>query len=507
MSFGGLILTARGRQELAKAEMGEALEFDFVGVGDGSYAGSVTAIEEMAHELHKLPVISVTRDGGQVIVDAELSSSQLAEGFYLREIGVYANGILYAYDNAGADAEYIDAAGSAVAKQKRIRAVFEVSAEAAVSVSLDSGLYALQTELEAEVLRAKGAEEKLAFSKGQYGVCGTDGYVPEKEVAIPGFALAEGVRVAVKFEDDATAEGLKLNVSGTGAIPIVYDGGSAHSQLIKGGGVYGFVYDGQSWVMEGAEQRRIHFMNLCRPVYKGIFGNNVIYEMEMAEYPAANYEGLVVLKMDSDGDFDFGEEALLTLVSGFGSSSIYYGMEPLKACLVKAGTVLTLVYNHADTYMGWHVVSIENGARGGGTLWSGALFEGGSVEFEVPAYYVRGGHLDLVVDLFANHRTNAKTALATLFFDSVKRDPSDAASYYTYTVLGQPVVKLRRCDVSSDDGNIKDYVLQISGTKTRAGKPGTDLYVNTYKVKAEYLPSLNLNSELVFTRISAYVPG
>lgn len=350
---------------------------------------------------------------------------------------------------------------------------------------------------------------KWSYPIGWYGVCGTDGYVPEKEVDIPGFALAEGAKVTVKFAQSSSVMGLTLNVSGTGAKPIVYDLGSNYSsQLIKRGCVYSFVYDGQNWVMEGSEYPRIHYVMGCTPVFTGVFDDCSQYEVNVDEELKSGNEGLVVLQMSENGDYDFDEDAVLNLKSKYETwNKIFYNNKPLKACLVKPGTVLALAYRHASSYGGWHVVSIENGARGGGVLWSGALFAGGSIEFEVPAYYVRGGHLDLVVDLFANHRTNAKTAMVTLFFDSVKKDPSDAASYYTYNVLGQPVVRLRRCDVSSDDADNKGYVLQISGTKTRAGKPGTDLYVNTYKVKAEYLLPADSNSELVFTRISAYVPG
>lgn len=146
MSFGGFILTNQGRRELAKAEIGSPLEFDYVAVGDGERKGSVLSAESLSHELHQLTVLSVARNGDSVIVETELASENIQNGFYFREIGLYANGILYAYDNAGQDAEYIDAAGAVVARQKRIRIALTVSSEAAVTVKMDPGLHALQKD-------------------------------------------------------------------------------------------------------------------------------------------------------------------------------------------------------------------------------------------------------------------------------------------------------------------------------------------------------------------------
>lgn len=147
MSFGGLILTNLGRQELAKAETGQVLTFDYVAIGDGEKIGAATAVEELTNELYQLPVLSVIRKGDTVIVETDMTNAELETGFYFREVGLYANGVLYAYDNAGTEAEYIDSASSAVAKSKRIRLALMVSSEAEITVKLDAGLYALQKDL------------------------------------------------------------------------------------------------------------------------------------------------------------------------------------------------------------------------------------------------------------------------------------------------------------------------------------------------------------------------
>ena len=58
MSFKGLILTDKGREELAKAELGEPLVFDYIAIGDGDYTGSTTLLESLVNELHQLPILS-----------------------------------------------------------------------------------------------------------------------------------------------------------------------------------------------------------------------------------------------------------------------------------------------------------------------------------------------------------------------------------------------------------------------------------------------------------------
>lgn len=209
MSFGGCILTSLGRKELARAEVGHPLAFDCMAVGDGNNAEAVTSLESLAHELHRLPIISVRRDGDTVIVDAELSSSELQSGFYFREIGLYANGILYAYDNAGADAEYIDAEGSAVVKQKRIRIALTISSEAVVSVTLDSGLYALQKDFEAANKKMSQMEDKLdGIEENANNYSHPDGpgncHIPSGGVV--GQILKRGEEDGKAFWDDISAE-------------------------------------------------------------------------------------------------------------------------------------------------------------------------------------------------------------------------------------------------------------------------------------------------------------
>ncbi len=147
MSFGGFIITNNGRNELAKAQAGTALTFGKVVLGSGSYAGSYNDITSVVTPVVELAITKVYTNESECIVECDFLNDTIETGFYLREIGIYANNILYCYDNAGNDAEYIYPAGSAVVKQKRMRFILNVSASANVTLYTAEGLYATYEDL------------------------------------------------------------------------------------------------------------------------------------------------------------------------------------------------------------------------------------------------------------------------------------------------------------------------------------------------------------------------
>ena len=80
-----------------------------------------------------------------------------------------------------------------------------------------------------------------------YAVCSTDGGVAAKTVEVAGFSLATGKNVVVKFENANTAASPTLNVSGTGAQPITFQGSAIRAEYLRAGGIYQLVYDGTNW--------------------------------------------------------------------------------------------------------------------------------------------------------------------------------------------------------------------------------------------------------------------
>lgn len=147
MSFGGLILTNAGRNEIAKAELGQIFSITAVVFGDGEYGGSYNGISSVVSPVMTLAVAKIERKESEVWLEIEFSSKEAPRAFYLREIGIIANGKLCYYDNAGQDGEYIDPDAVNLIKQKRMRFILLIAPEAKINVSVNSTLYALDDDL------------------------------------------------------------------------------------------------------------------------------------------------------------------------------------------------------------------------------------------------------------------------------------------------------------------------------------------------------------------------
>jgi hypothetical protein len=129
MAFNRLMLTTPGKTLYAKAQQGKTLHFSHVAIGDGSIGtGSLvnrTALisEKMSLAIDAVQIVNSTESA----IVTSLSNSALAEGFYFREIGIYATDpdtsaeVLYLYDNAGTDGEFIPASSSGVTVSERLK--------------------------------------------------------------------------------------------------------------------------------------------------------------------------------------------------------------------------------------------------------------------------------------------------------------------------------------------------------------------------------------------------
>ena len=84
-----------------------------------------------------------------------------------------------------------------------------------------------------------------------FGVCSTAGNVQTKTVNIPQYNLVTGARVTVKFENDNTAANPILNISNTGARPIIYKGSSIPTDALSANSVREFVFDGTNYLLIG----------------------------------------------------------------------------------------------------------------------------------------------------------------------------------------------------------------------------------------------------------------
>lgn len=129
MAFSRLMLTTDGKTLYAKAQQGKTLQFTRIGIGDGdigsgSLVNRTTLISQKLSLL--IDVIQLVDETESAIITT-LKNENLAEGFYFREIGIFAKDPdtqqekLYLYDNAGAHGEYIPDNQSGVIVNERLK--------------------------------------------------------------------------------------------------------------------------------------------------------------------------------------------------------------------------------------------------------------------------------------------------------------------------------------------------------------------------------------------------
>lgn len=146
-AFGGLILTNKGRALQTKAQTGAQLHYTRVAIGDGSLNGqSILDLNALISQKKTMPVSKLRiLTEGKAVVGSVLSNQDLTTGFYFRELGVFAQDpdlgeVLYCYANAGANAEYIPAAGGSDIIEKFIDAVVIIGNAANVTATIDESL-------------------------------------------------------------------------------------------------------------------------------------------------------------------------------------------------------------------------------------------------------------------------------------------------------------------------------------------------------------------------------
>ena len=114
-------LTIAGMNLLAKTQQGKELHFTRVMMGDGKIPEgmNIKDMTEMVNPILKLPIGNIRLDGtGTSVMECILKNAELEQGFFARELGIFANDpdtgeeLLYAIRNTGDYSEYIPAASS-----------------------------------------------------------------------------------------------------------------------------------------------------------------------------------------------------------------------------------------------------------------------------------------------------------------------------------------------------------------------------------------------------------
>jgi len=150
--FKGTILTQKGRNLLAKAQTGATLAFTKIKLGDGLWSSNTdpTQLNDLVSPKLNLPIQDIRVVGdGTVRLRFILTNTGLSQGFFMREIGIYAQDpdlgeILYAVAYAGDRADFIPSDG--VTKVENVVDIYTVIANAQNVTAVISDTVVLATK-------------------------------------------------------------------------------------------------------------------------------------------------------------------------------------------------------------------------------------------------------------------------------------------------------------------------------------------------------------------------
>jgi len=156
--FRGTILTVKGRNLLAKAQTGATLTFTKIKLGDGLWSTSTdpTQLNDLVSPKLNLPIQNITVIGdGTVRLRFVLTNTGLSQGFFMREIGIYAQDpdlgeILYAVAYAGDRADFIPSDG--VTKVENVVDIYTVITNAQNVTAVISDTVVLATKRDIDEL-------------------------------------------------------------------------------------------------------------------------------------------------------------------------------------------------------------------------------------------------------------------------------------------------------------------------------------------------------------------
>lgn len=145
-NWNGTVLTAKGRNLQAKVEAGASMTITKLKIGDGTL-GSGQSIDNLTDLVAPKKNISISNltplENGQCKISAVVTNSGLGTGFYVRELGIFAQDpdlgeILYAYTADGSP-DYLPPEGGpvAVSEELAVTLVFSNAANISAVISLD----------------------------------------------------------------------------------------------------------------------------------------------------------------------------------------------------------------------------------------------------------------------------------------------------------------------------------------------------------------------------------
>lgn len=170
-TFEGFITTELGLNALAKAIAGEPLQFTRAALGDSESGGTVVTISaddaanmtSLVHWKKDLPFKGdPVVQGGIAYITFLVQNSDVTEGFWMREIGLFVTDpntgdeILYAYENRGTKGGWLPPTGTSEIWQQELTAAIAVGNVEHITAVIGSGLIfvthnELETQLQAHI--------------------------------------------------------------------------------------------------------------------------------------------------------------------------------------------------------------------------------------------------------------------------------------------------------------------------------------------------------------------
>lgn len=228
MPFGGLQLTNFGQRAQNKVPQGKMLHLTRVAIGDGTLGSAASSTFTMLLSERASFLISDVRAGvdGSIIIFI-LTNEGLAEGFYFREIGVYAKDPdtaeegLYLYDNCRSEGEYIDDGSDPKRRVKsymRLHIKFDQTDQITITPGADP-LFVTFGEFEEHI-----SENNAKFT------------VLEKELAQQAHDIASNTDAITALQTENAEQGTQLGQHGTKIAELETDVGDHDQQLVALGG-------------------------------------------------------------------------------------------------------------------------------------------------------------------------------------------------------------------------------------------------------------------------------
>ena len=156
--YTGMVLTKKGRVLQAKAESGFRLNFTKLTIGDGHHAQNPEDVEYLSNPIKDLAISGIQVDPkGYCRIHSNITNEGLEEGFYVREIGLFADDpdegeILYAVALAR-EADFLPADGGTTAVNNEFEIIVIVANATNITANISNLGYVMREEFDKLVLK------------------------------------------------------------------------------------------------------------------------------------------------------------------------------------------------------------------------------------------------------------------------------------------------------------------------------------------------------------------